>query len=69
MTFINQKNGEKEDHETQEITVDPLLSLVSQLAALVRILRNNPRSTDATPIYTFVNNNSILAVINQNRAL
>ena len=50
MTFINQKNGEKEDHATQEITVDPLLSLVSQLAALVRILRNNPRSADATPI-------------------
>ena len=69
MTFVNQKDGEKEGHATQEITVDLLLSLVSYLATLVRILRNNPRSTDATPIYTFVNNNSILAVINQNRAL
>jgi hypothetical protein len=63
ITFVNQKNGTKQDSRTQERTNDPILCPVRRTAALVkRILRTIPDATAETPINSIMADGAVLEI-------
>ena len=63
ITFIFQKNDERNEDVTMHCTLDPLLCPVKSFASIVRRIRSHPAATDSTPVYMFTNSTGNLEPI------
>ena len=63
ITFIFQKNDERNEDVTMHCTLDPLLCPVKSFASIVRRIRTHPGATDSTLVYMFTNSTGNLKPI------